>query len=63
MIDTLSLIYESMQFDPKELEMGMEVEKEHSDDIDVRRKIATDHLSEDPKYYSKLKQSGIKGEN
>jgi len=62
MSDTLSLIYESMQVDPKELEMGLEVEKEHTDDLEERRKIALDHLAEDPNYYSKLQQAGIMGE-
>jgi cytidyltransferase-like protein len=40
--------------DPEQLKMGMEVEKEHTDDPMVARKIAIDHLKEDPKYYTKL---------
>lgn len=40
----------------KQLAMGMEVEKEHIDDIDARAKIARDHLTEDPLYYTKLKK-------
>ena len=62
MSDPLTLIYESMQVDPDELAMGIEVEKEHTDNLEERKKIAMDHLSEDPHYYSKLKKAGIKGE-
>jgi hypothetical protein len=47
----------------KELEMGMEVEKEHdtkdTDVVDNKTtimKIAVAHLREDPKYYTKLKR-------
>lgn len=39
-----------------ELEMGEKEELEHTDDPKVAHKIATDHLKEDPKYYSKLKK-------
>jgi hypothetical protein len=45
--------------DPKELEMGMSVEKEHTQDEALARKIAMDHLAEDPKYYTKLKAAGL----
>jgi hypothetical protein len=38
----------------KQLEMGMKVETEHTDDKDKAKEIAFDHLWEDPKYYSKL---------
>ena len=40
----------------KQLEMGIEVEKEHTSDEDEARKIALDHLEEVPEYYSKLKK-------
>jgi hypothetical protein len=40
--------------DPKELEMGIKVEQEHTKDTAIAEKIARDHLAEDPKYYSKL---------
>ena len=40
----------------KQLEMGIEVEKEHTSDEDKARKIALDHLEEVPEYYSKLKK-------
>jgi hypothetical protein len=45
--------------DPKELEMGMAIEKEHTQDEALAKKIAMDHLAEDPKYYSKLKAAGL----
>ena len=38
----------------KQLEVGMKVETEHTDDKDKAKEIAFDHLWEDPKYYSKL---------
>jgi hypothetical protein len=41
--------------DPKQLEMGLKVEMEHTGDKNVAREIALDHLTEDPQYYSKLK--------
>lgn len=33
---------------------GAKVEKEHTDDAEMAREIATDHVFEDPKYYDKL---------
>jgi hypothetical protein len=39
----------------KELEMGIEVEMEHTSDPKVAREIALDHLKERPDYYTKLK--------
>ena len=35
-------------------DMGIKVEMEHTDDRDVAREIAMDHLSEDANYYTKL---------
>ncbi len=47
-----------------ELEMGMETEKEHTDNPKETKKIAEDHLREDPHYYTHLewmkKKFGIK---
>jgi hypothetical protein len=40
----------------KELLMGIGVEKEHTPSEKTASQIAMDHLTEDPKYYSKLKQ-------
>jgi len=37
-----------------QLEMGIKVETEHTDNFDIATKIATDHLNEDPHYYTKL---------
>jgi len=45
--------------DPKELEIGVAVEKEHTDDEKVATEIALDHLSEKSDYYSKLVKAGI----
>lgn len=46
----------------KELEMGIKIEMEHTDDKDVAKEIAMDHLWENPSYYSKLKKSDIEEE-
>ena len=44
--------------DQEQLRMGIEVEKEHTNDEDVARRVALDHLSEpgQSRYYSKLKE-------
>lgn len=47
---------EQTPIDPQELKMGVEVEKEHTTDLKLAMQIATDHLKEDPRYYSKLKR-------
>ena len=39
-----------------ELEMGIEIEQEHTDDINVAREVAMDHLDEIPDYYTRLKE-------
>ncbi len=46
----------------KELEMGIKIEMEHTDDKDKAKEIAMDHLWENPSYYSKLKKSDIEEE-
>jgi hypothetical protein len=43
------------QVDPKQLAMGIKVEREHSDNPKVQKEIAMDHLTEHPLYYSGLK--------
>lgn len=43
----------------KELEMGIKIEMEHTDDKDKAKEIAMDHLWENPSYYTKLKKSDI----
>jgi hypothetical protein len=40
----------------KQLDMGIEVEKEHTSSVKAAREIALDHLSELPDYYSRLKK-------
>ena len=46
--------------DEKELKMGMEVEKKHTNVPAIARKLALDNLAETPDYYSRLAK--IKGE-
>jgi len=43
----------------KQLEKGIEVEKEHGGTDIEAAKIAIDHLKEDPKYYTKLNKAGL----
>jgi hypothetical protein len=60
---------DTSMFDPKEVKMGMKVEKEHDGgegkDVDVVKnktdliKIVVAHLREDPKYYTKLNKVGL----
>jgi hypothetical protein len=45
--------------DKEELKKGIKVEKEHTTDTKTAMRIALDHLSEDPKYYSKLEKAGL----
>jgi hypothetical protein len=40
--------------DPKQVAMGMEVEKEHSSNPVIRKKITLDHIAEFPTYYTGL---------
>lgn len=40
--------------DPGELKVGIRVEYEHTDDYDIAKQIALDHLSEIPDYYTRL---------
>ena len=44
------------QFDPIQLKMGIEVEKEHTDDPEIAKAIAKAHLSEIKDYYTRLKK-------
>ena len=43
-------------FDKDELSKGVKVELEHTNSKDLAKEIAKDHLTEDPKYYSKLEK-------
>ena len=47
------------EVDAVQLQIGIEVEKEHTDDEKLAEKIARDHLAEDPHYYTKLKKAGL----
>lgn len=46
-------------FDADELAKGIKTEMEHTDDEDMAKEIAMDHLTEDPKYYTKLLRAGL----
>jgi hypothetical protein len=46
---------QDVEFDPKELAMGVEVEREHTNNALTAKEIAKDHLSEIPDYYTRLK--------
>ena len=41
-------------FDPTQIEKGIKVELEHTDDHELAKEIVVDHLKEDPDYYKKL---------
>jgi len=51
-------------YDPEQIKMGIEVEKEHTTDPAIAERIAKDHLAEIPDYYTRLKkmesEAGIK---
>ena len=51
-----------IDYDPEQVKMGIEVEKEHTNDPKIAETIAKQHLEEDPHYYTKLKkmESGFK---
>ena len=44
------------KFNSKELKMGIKIEAEHTDDPDIAKRIAKDHLSEFPDYYTRLEK-------
>jgi len=49
----------STNVDHDQLNAGIRVEMEHTNDAKKAREIALDHLKEDPQYYTKLIESGI----
>ena len=55
-------VSEDEEIDATVIEKGTKHEMEHTKDPLVAKKIATDHLKEDPKYYDKLAKAGINGE-
>ncbi|HQF37297.1 MAG TPA: hypothetical protein PLL26_06710 [Candidatus Dojkabacteria bacterium] len=44
------------EFDPEQIKMGLEVEKEHTDSEAIAQQIVKDHLAEIPDYYTRLKK-------
>ena len=48
------------EFDAKELSMGVDIEKEHTDNPKLKKNIAKDHLNEIPDYYDRLKKMETK---
>jgi len=46
----------------KQLNKGIKVEMEHTNDLDIAKEIAMDHLTEDPQYYTKLVKAGLASE-
>ena len=49
----------SLKFMQAQLKRGIEVEMEHTDDIEESKTIAMQHLAEDPEYYIKLDSLGL----
>ena len=49
--------------DPKEFELGIKIELEHTDNRAIAKEIALDHLAEIPDYYTRLakmeKEAGV----
>jgi len=49
---------------PKQLAMGIKIEDEHTNDPELAKEIALDHLAEIPDYYTRLKkmehEAGVK---
>jgi len=39
------------EFDPKQIQEGMTIEMEHTDDPEIALDISRDHLAENPNYY------------
>jgi len=50
------------EFDEGQLEKGIKIEMEHTNDENVAREIAKDHLVEDSKYYDHLEKMESKYE-
>lgn len=49
-------------FDAVEFAKGQKVEREHTSEQSVANEITKDHLTENPKYYSKLQRAGLADE-
>lgn len=50
------------QVNPNQLSIGIQVEMEHTNDTEIAKEIAMDHLTEDPQYYTKLVAAGLASE-
>jgi len=48
------------EYDPKQIEMGLKVEMEHTNSKIIALRIVKDHLAELPDYYNRLKK--VEGE-
>lgn len=46
-------------FDPKELALGIKTELEHTDDVNIAKGIAKDHLMEFKDYYTRLTKARL----
>lgn len=49
----------SDKVNPNQLSLGVQIEMEHSNDPEIAKEIAMDHLTEDPEYYTKLIKAGL----
>lgn len=49
-------------FDMEELRLGMEEEMEHTNDKNIARVIAKDHLAENSQYYTRMRRLKEMGE-
>ena len=54
--DYFKPVDDTIEYDPEELAMGVDIEKEHTTNEKLAEIIAKQHLAEDPRYYSKLKK-------
>ena len=45
--------------DPEELKIGTMHELEHTPDFDVAKRIALDHLLQNPRYYTRMRECGL----
>lgn len=57
--DIASKFNVSVDYVTQQLQRGIEVELEHTSNLDQAREIALDHLAERPDYYQKLTQAGL----
>jgi len=51
------------QYNPEQLKIGVDIEKEHTDQVDLAKSIAKDHLDEIPDYYTRLVKMEKEAEN